>query len=173
MATVDKPPTQEEADPQEVARLVSEGKRVTDPDLRRRIQERAEEVRREMFAKRGVTNIAAESDRPRRMKYVLDVSVGIKWVMNEVDAGKARRIRDDFRNSIHELLAPDCCVMEAAHGLTKAERRGFITDSGKLWDELMLDCPELYYSITRPVSMRPCRAAIECSPAAQRDLLLQ
>jgi predicted nucleic acid-binding protein len=81
------------------------------------------------------------------MKYVLDASVGIKWVMNEVDADKARRIRDDFRNSILELLAPDCYVMEAAHGLTKAERRGFVTDSGKLWDELMLDCPDLYHSI--------------------------
>jgi len=64
MATVDEPPTQEEADSQEVARLVSEGKRVTDPDLRRRIQERAEEVRREMFAKHGVTNIAAELTDP-------------------------------------------------------------------------------------------------------------
>jgi hypothetical protein len=33
------------------------------------------------------------------MKYVLDASVGIKWVMNEVDTAKARRIRGDFRNS--------------------------------------------------------------------------
>jgi predicted nucleic acid-binding protein len=82
------------------------------------------------------------------MKYVLDASVGIKWVMNEVDSDKARRIRDDFRNSILELLAPDCYVIESAHGLTKAERRGFVTDSGKLWDELMLDCPDLYHSIT-------------------------
>jgi predicted nucleic acid-binding protein len=82
------------------------------------------------------------------MRYVLDASVGLKWVMNEVDADKARRIRDDFRNAIVELLAPDCYVMEAAHGLTKAERRGIVTDSGKLWDELMLDCPDLYHAIT-------------------------
>jgi hypothetical protein len=60
MAIVDKSPNQEEADSQEVARLVSEGKRVTDPDLRRRIEERAEQVRREMFAKHGVTNIAGD-----------------------------------------------------------------------------------------------------------------
>jgi predicted nucleic acid-binding protein len=82
------------------------------------------------------------------MRYVLDSSVGIKWVMNEVDSDKARRIRDDFRNAILELLAPDCYVLEAAHGLTKAERRGIVTDSGRLWDELMLDCPDLYHSIT-------------------------
>jgi len=101
------------------------------------------------------------------MKYVLDSSVGIKWVMNEVDADKARRIRDGFRNSIHELLAPDCYVMEAAHGLTRAERRGLVTDSGKLWDELMLDCPDLYHSITLMVraiqiSRRFRHAAYDC-----------
>jgi predicted nucleic acid-binding protein len=39
-------------------------------------------------------------------------------------------------------------MIVAAHGLTMAERRGLITDSGKLWDELMLDCPDLYHSIT-------------------------
>jgi hypothetical protein len=64
MATVDNPRTQEEADSFEVARLASEGKRVTDPDLRRRIQERAEHVRKEMLAKHGVTNIAAELTDP-------------------------------------------------------------------------------------------------------------
>jgi hypothetical protein len=64
MAIVDESPTQEEADSHEVARLVSEGKRVTDPDLRRRIQERAEQVRKEMFARHGVTNIAAELTDP-------------------------------------------------------------------------------------------------------------
>jgi hypothetical protein len=64
MAIVDKPLTQEEADSREVARLVSEGKRVTDPDLRRRIQERAEQVRKEMFVKHGMTNIAAELTDP-------------------------------------------------------------------------------------------------------------
>jgi hypothetical protein len=64
MPIVDKPLTQEEADSREVARLVSEGKRVTDPDLRRRIQERAEQVRKEMFANHGMTNVAAELTDP-------------------------------------------------------------------------------------------------------------
>jgi hypothetical protein len=50
----------EQADAEEVLRLVAEGKRVTDPNLRRRIQERADVVRREMPEKHGVTNIAAE-----------------------------------------------------------------------------------------------------------------
>ena len=64
MATVDKPLTEQEADSREVARLVSEGKRVTDPELRRRIHERAEQARREMMIKHGITNIAAELTDP-------------------------------------------------------------------------------------------------------------
>jgi hypothetical protein len=36
------------------------------------------------------------------MKYVLDASVGIKWVMNEIDSAKARQLRDDFRSQIHD-----------------------------------------------------------------------
>jgi hypothetical protein len=49
-ATVDKPtdiPPQEMAGMEEVMRLVSEGKRVTDPELLGRIRERSEKVQRE------------------------------------------------------------------------------------------------------------------------------
>jgi hypothetical protein len=31
------------------------------------------------------------------MKYVLDASAGIKWVMNEIDSADARQLRDNFR----------------------------------------------------------------------------
>jgi hypothetical protein len=41
------------------------------------------------------------------MKYVLDSSVALKWVLHEADSGKAIRLRDDYSNGIHELLAPD------------------------------------------------------------------
>jgi predicted nucleic acid-binding protein len=57
------------------------------------------------------------------MKYVLDASVGIKWVMNEVDSREARHLRDDFHNQIHELIAPDSFPLGAAHALAKAGRR--------------------------------------------------
>jgi hypothetical protein len=40
---------QVEADVAEVVRLVSEGKRVTDPELLRRIRERSDALRREMM----------------------------------------------------------------------------------------------------------------------------
>src|SRR5262249_26030068 len=68
MATTEKPPalTPEQADSQEVLRLVSEGKRVTDPELRRRIHERAETVRREIQERFGVVEWAVEMIRDAR-----------------------------------------------------------------------------------------------------------
>ena len=45
---------------EQVRRLIAEGKRVTDPALRQRVHERSEQVRRAMFEKHGITNIAAD-----------------------------------------------------------------------------------------------------------------
>lgn len=46
MATCDEPSvTQEQADVEEVCRLAAEGKKVTDPDLMKRIQERTERAK--------------------------------------------------------------------------------------------------------------------------------
>ena len=78
------------------------------------------------------------------MKYVLDASVGIKWVMNELDSAKARQLRDDFRNQIHELIAPDSFPLEAAHALTKSGRRGIVTDATRLWGELITTLPRSF-----------------------------
>ena len=41
------------------------------------------------------------------MKYVLDTSVAFKWVVAGAHADKAIRLREDYRNGVHELLAPD------------------------------------------------------------------
>ena len=41
------------------------------------------------------------------MKYVIDSSVGVKWVIPEVDSAKALRLCDDYRIGAIELLAPD------------------------------------------------------------------
>jgi hypothetical protein len=57
---------QEDADRREIMRLVSEGKRVTDPELRRRVHERADEVRRQILATHGPTNIAVDLIRESR-----------------------------------------------------------------------------------------------------------
>lgn len=57
------------------------------------------------------------------MKYVMDSSVMVKWVLAEPDSDKALRLRDDLRNSVHELLSPDIFTVEASHALTRAERQ--------------------------------------------------
>lgn len=57
--------------------------------------------------------------------------------MNEVDSAEARHLRDDFRNQIHELIAPNSFPLKAAHTLTKAGRRGIVTSATKLWVELL------------------------------------
>ncbi len=40
------------------------------------------------------------------MKYVLDSSVALKWVLPELDSAKAIALRDDYRNQVHDLLRP-------------------------------------------------------------------
>src|SRR5262245_17120435 len=60
------------------------------------------------------------------MRFVLDSSVALKWVLPEPDSGKALQLRSDFQASVHQLLAPDVLPVECAHALTRAERRGII-----------------------------------------------
>ncbi len=60
------------------------------------------------------------------MKYILDSSVAVKWGLRENDSDKADALRDDFRRGVHEFLSPDFFTVEAAHALTRAERRGRI-----------------------------------------------
>jgi predicted nucleic acid-binding protein len=61
------------------------------------------------------------------MRYVLDCSVAFKWVVQEVDTDKALLLRDDLRNGVHTLIAPDFFPVEVAHSLTRAERQRRIT----------------------------------------------
>jgi predicted nucleic acid-binding protein len=61
------------------------------------------------------------------MKYVVDSSVGFKWVLVENLSDKARKLRDDYTAGIHRLLAPDVFPVEIAHALTRAERQKRIT----------------------------------------------
>ena len=60
------------------------------------------------------------------MKYVLDASVAVKWVLPEKDSPRAVRLLNHYRKKVHELLAPDTFPVEIAHALTRAERRKII-----------------------------------------------
>lgn len=79
------------------------------------------------------------------MKYVIDSSVAFKWVVPEALADKANLLRDDFRNQLHQLLAPDIFPFEIAHALTRGERQGRLAvgQALALWTEVMTTVPQL------------------------------
>jgi predicted nucleic acid-binding protein len=80
------------------------------------------------------------------MKYVLDASVALKWVLPEPYADKARQLRDDFRKAVHELLSPDVFTAEVGHALARAERRGIIpaTAGAILLADILSTPPQLF-----------------------------
>ena len=85
----------------------------------------------------------------------------MKWVLDEVDSDRARRLLDQFRAGTRDFVAPDIFAVECAHALTKGERRGLVVDPAVLFDEVMLDAPRLVSSI--PLMIR----AIEIARAAR------
>jgi len=60
------------------------------------------------------------------MKYVIDCSSAMKWELPEPDSANAIRLRDEYRNGIHELLAPDIFPAEVGSAALVAERKGRI-----------------------------------------------
>jgi hypothetical protein len=48
------------------------------------------------------------------MKYVVDSNVALKWVLPEAESDKAIRLRDDAQAGLHDLIAPDVILIEAA-----------------------------------------------------------
>src|SRR5262245_42766775 len=80
------------------------------------------------------------------MKRVVDSSVAFKWPVIEALTDKARLLRDDFRNSLVELLAPDIFPVEIAHALTRAERQGRVPMSyaGVFLADVLTTLPNLH-----------------------------
>ncbi len=83
------------------------------------------------------------------MRYVLDASVGMKWILPEADSDKAISLQADFESNVHELLAPDTFPPEIAHGLTRAERRGTVqpATSANLFAWFLTTLPEIHASL--------------------------
>src|SRR5438552_11857664 len=90
------------------------------------------------------------------MRRVIDSSVAFKWVVPETDTDKALLLRDDFRNGLIELLAPDVFPIELGHGLTRAERQGriVVSQAGLLLADVLTTLPALYPSL--PLLLRAC-----------------
>jgi predicted nucleic acid-binding protein len=80
------------------------------------------------------------------MKYVLDASVAVKWVLTEPDSPKAVALRDEFRKHLHELLAADAFLSEVAHSLTRAERKGILKqgEAAGLIADILSTPPDLH-----------------------------
>ena len=83
------------------------------------------------------------------MKYVIDASIGFKWEVVEPLSDKARRLREDFRNLVHELSAPDLFPNEVANAFLVAERRGrILPGQGLLFlADLFTTLPRLHPSL--------------------------
>jgi predicted nucleic acid-binding protein len=83
------------------------------------------------------------------MKYVLDASVALKWVLAEPGSDRALALRADFRRGIHTFLAPDVFLAEAGHTLAKAERRKVIAppQGSILLADLLTTIPQLRPSL--------------------------
>lgn len=60
------------------------------------------------------------------MKYILDASVALKWVLVESDSPNAIRLRNEALAGLHEFIAPNVFPLEIAHSLTRAERKGLL-----------------------------------------------
>jgi predicted nucleic acid-binding protein len=83
------------------------------------------------------------------MRYVVDASVALKWVLPEAHSAKALQLRDDFHKRLNELSAPDVFPVELAHALTRAERKRIIPVGyamGFLADIMQIP-PRLYPSL--------------------------
>ena len=80
------------------------------------------------------------------MKYVIDSSVAMKWVLPEIDSDKALQLRTDFAAAVHQLLAPDIFPTEVANALTSAEKSARIQpgDAIIFFTDIANNAPELH-----------------------------
>jgi predicted nucleic acid-binding protein len=80
------------------------------------------------------------------MKYVLDASVAAFWVLRNPLQAKALKLRAEYQQNIHEMIAPAHFPGEIASGLTKAQRQRLIPggNATKLIAEVLKTPPILY-----------------------------
>jgi predicted nucleic acid-binding protein len=80
------------------------------------------------------------------MKYVLDSSAALPWVLPEKHSAKAIQLRDDARTGVHELLGPDIFPAEVFNALLKAERtkRINVGEAKILYASIAADIPALH-----------------------------
>jgi|SRR5579862_2251792 len=94
------------------------------------------------------------------MRYVLDSSVAVKWVIAEADSRRAIRLRDEYRNGIHELIAPDIFTPEVANALVAAERQGRIQPGEAVifLHDVLMTAP--VFHLSKPLLVRAMQIAL-------------
>jgi predicted nucleic acid-binding protein len=99
------------------------------------------------------------------MRYVIDSSVALKWVLPEADSARAIRLRDEYGNGIHEFLAPDLFPSEIANGLASAERQKRIRtgESAIFLNDVLSAAPALAHSA--PLLIRAMEISIATKQA--------
>lgn len=80
------------------------------------------------------------------MRYALDVSAALCWVLPRPATSHAVRLRDEFVRGTHVLIAPSLFAAEAASALTKAERQKLtpIGQARHLLADILTTSPTLY-----------------------------
>lgn len=80
------------------------------------------------------------------MRFVLDVSAALCWVLPRPSSGKALQLRTDFLSAVHGLIAPSIFPGEVASALTKAERQKLILagDARQLLGRIMRTPPVMH-----------------------------
>jgi predicted nucleic acid-binding protein len=79
------------------------------------------------------------------VKYVVDASVAITWLLGETNADIAERLFVNARLGLDELIAPEFFVAECGHALFRAERKKLIQpgEARQLLETLTTDLPRL------------------------------
>ncbi len=80
------------------------------------------------------------------MKYVLDSSAALPWILPEALSPQANQLRDDYHNAIHKLIAPDIFPAEVFNSVLKAERmrRMSVGTTENLFLSIAADRPALH-----------------------------
>ena len=83
------------------------------------------------------------------MKYVTDTSVDIKTYVQEQNSATAVRLRNEYHQGVHELMAPDIFPTEMCNVLMILERSGKIKpgDADLFFRHFLSELPPLFPAV--------------------------
>jgi predicted nucleic acid-binding protein len=83
------------------------------------------------------------------MKYVVDTSVAIKTYVQEQDSSKAVRLRNEYHQGVHQLIAPDIFPTEMCNVLMILERSGKIKpgEADLFFRQFLSELPPLFAAV--------------------------